>query len=116
MARALIRPFPLYANGLKVAEVSGGTYEIASGDEMQIATDGYLGHSDGATTTKVSPSCIIPVKGMKVTVDSILLGPASVSQLEEGCRACSRGLSPEVRGVVDALYRAWLGSDTYYVR
>ena len=49
-------------------------------------------------------------------VDSILLGPASVKQLEEGVAACARGLSPEVRGLVDALYRVWLGTDTYYVR
>jgi aryl-alcohol dehydrogenase-like predicted oxidoreductase len=49
-------------------------------------------------------------------VDSILLGPASVRQLEEGVAACSRGLTPEVRGLVDALYRVWLGTDTYYVR
>lgn len=49
-------------------------------------------------------------------VDSILIGPASIAQLEEGVTACARGLSPEVRGLVDALHRAWLGTDTYYVR
>jgi aryl-alcohol dehydrogenase-like predicted oxidoreductase len=49
-------------------------------------------------------------------VDTILLGPASVQQLEEGVAACARGLTPEVRGLVDALYRMWLGTDTYYVR
>ena len=49
-------------------------------------------------------------------VDSILLGPASVQQLEEGIAACQRGLTPEVRGLVDALHRMWLGTDTYYVR
>lgn len=49
-------------------------------------------------------------------VDSILLGPASVKQLEEGVTACERGLTPEVRGLVDALHRMWLGTDTYYVR
>jgi aryl-alcohol dehydrogenase-like predicted oxidoreductase len=49
-------------------------------------------------------------------VDTILLGPASVKQLEQGVSACKRGLSPEVRGLVDALYRMWLGTDTYYVR
>jgi aryl-alcohol dehydrogenase-like predicted oxidoreductase len=49
-------------------------------------------------------------------VDSILLGPASVKQLEEGVAACARGVSPEVRGLLDALYRTWLGTDTYYVR
>lgn len=49
-------------------------------------------------------------------VDSILLGPASLQQLDEGVSACARGLSPEVRGLVDALHRMWLGTDTYYVR
>lgn len=49
-------------------------------------------------------------------VDSILLGPASVAQLDEGVTACRRGLSPEVRGLVDALHRSWLGTDTKYVR
>lgn len=49
-------------------------------------------------------------------VDSILLGPASVEQLEQGVAACERGLTPEVRGLVDARHRMWLGTDTYYVR
>ncbi len=49
-------------------------------------------------------------------VGSILLGPASVKQLEEGVSACTRALSPEVRGRLDALHREWLGTDTYYVR
>lgn len=49
-------------------------------------------------------------------VDSILLGPASVEQLEEGVRGCTRWLSPEVRGLVEAQHRLWLGTDTYYVR
>lgn len=49
-------------------------------------------------------------------VDSILLGPASVAQLEEGVRGCTRWLSPEVRGLVDVQHRLWLGTDTYYVR
>lgn len=49
-------------------------------------------------------------------VDSILLGPASVAQLDEGVAACRRGLSPEIRGLVDALYRTWMGTDTNYVR
>jgi hypothetical protein len=39
-----------------------------------------------------------------------------VQQLEEGIAACRRGLSPEVRGIVDARYRAWMGTDTSYVR
>jgi aryl-alcohol dehydrogenase-like predicted oxidoreductase len=49
-------------------------------------------------------------------VDSILLGPASVQQLDESVTACRRGLTPEVRGVIDALYRTWMGTDTKCVR
>lgn len=49
-------------------------------------------------------------------VDSILIGPATVQQLEEGVKACSRGLTPEVRGLVDALHRMWMGTDASYVR
>lgn len=49
-------------------------------------------------------------------VDSVLLGPASVAQLDEGVRACARALPPEVRGAVDALHQAWTGTDTKYVR
>jgi aryl-alcohol dehydrogenase-like predicted oxidoreductase len=49
-------------------------------------------------------------------VDSILLGPASVKQLEQGISACQRGISPEVRGLVDALYRMWQGTNSNYTR
>ena len=49
-------------------------------------------------------------------VDSILLGPASVAQLEAGVAACGRSLGADTRKTLDALYRAWLGTDTYYVR
>lgn len=73
MARAMIRAFPMYLNGKKIAEVSDGTYDIASGDEAHIATEGYMGHSDGAATTKVNPNCIIPVKGMQTTVDDLII-------------------------------------------
>ncbi len=73
MARNIIRAFPLYLNGKKIAEVSDGTYEVMSGDESHVATEGYFGHSDGATLTKCNPNCIIPVKGMQVTVDDLIL-------------------------------------------
>jgi aryl-alcohol dehydrogenase-like predicted oxidoreductase len=49
-------------------------------------------------------------------VDSILLGPATVAQLDEGVAACRRQLSEATRGALDDLYRAWMGTDTAYVR
>lgn len=73
MARAIIRALPLYIDGLKVAEVSNGTYDIATGDEIQIATDGVMGLSDGAATTNMSFNTIVPVIGMKAKVDDMLI-------------------------------------------
>ncbi len=71
-----------------------------------------LAKAEGMSVLELSYAWLAGAAG----VDSILLGPASVSQLEEGVTACRRGLSPEVRGVVDALHRTWMGTDTKYVR
>ncbi len=71
-----------------------------------------LASAEGMSLLELSYAWLAGAPG----VDSILLGPATVKQLDEGVAACARGLSPEVRGVVDALYRVWLGTDTYYVR
>lgn len=49
-------------------------------------------------------------------VGSIVVGPASVEQLDQGVEACKKDLSPETRAELDAMHRAWLGTDTYYVR
>lgn len=49
-------------------------------------------------------------------VDSILVGPATVEQLDAGLDACTRALSAEARKRLDALYRGWMGTDTTYVR
>lgn len=73
MARATIRAFPMYFNGQKIAELSSGTYDIAGNDEAQIATEGYMGHSDGATMTKFNPTCIIPISGMQSKLEDALI-------------------------------------------
>lgn len=71
-----------------------------------------IAKAEGMTVLELSYAWLANAAG----VDSILLGPASVKQLEEGIAACRRGLSPEVRGLVDALHRSWMGTDTTYVR
>lgn len=71
-----------------------------------------LARAEGMSTLELSYAWLSGAAG----VDSILLGPATVTQLEEGVAACGRGLSPEVRGLVDALHRVWMGTDTSYVR
>lgn len=79
MSLPIIRPFPIYYKNKKIAEVNSGTYDIAPGDEAQIGTDGYLGHSDGATITKIDATVIVPVKGLGVTILADVLAKKYVS-------------------------------------
>lgn len=50
------------------------------------------------------------------SVDSILLGPATLEQLNQSVAACGKRLPPNVLTQIDNLHRTWLGTDTYYVR
>jgi aryl-alcohol dehydrogenase-like predicted oxidoreductase len=49
-------------------------------------------------------------------VDSILLGPASVEQLEAGIGGCARAVSPAARKKIDELHRSFQGTDATYAR
>jgi aryl-alcohol dehydrogenase-like predicted oxidoreductase len=49
-------------------------------------------------------------------VDSMLVGPASVEQLDQAIEAVSRALSPEALRRIDELAKEWIGTDTNYVR
>jgi aryl-alcohol dehydrogenase-like predicted oxidoreductase len=49
-------------------------------------------------------------------VDSILVGPADVAQLDHAIDAIQRPVSEAARSRIDELARAWSGSDTAYVR
>jgi aryl-alcohol dehydrogenase-like predicted oxidoreductase len=49
-------------------------------------------------------------------VDSILVGPATVEQLDAAFDAIARPLSNEARARIDELAREWAGTDTSYVR
>lgn len=49
-------------------------------------------------------------------VDSILVGPADVSQLDAAIDGVARPLSERARARIDELWREWLGTDTNYVR
>lgn len=68
MANARIRFAPLYLGDIKFAEAHTVNYTLASGDEAQFGAEGYVGHSDGATTTKFSCTAIVPVVGTNVDV------------------------------------------------
>jgi aryl-alcohol dehydrogenase-like predicted oxidoreductase len=52
----------------------------------------------------------------KSDVDSILVGPATVAQLDDALDAISVTLPSEILAAIDELARAWSGTDTSYVR
>ena len=49
-------------------------------------------------------------------VDSILVGPATVEQLDAAIDASAKSVSPEARARIDAIHRAFIGTDTSYAR
>ncbi len=52
----------------------------------------------------------------KPEVDSILLGPATVEHLDQAIDAVGRTVSPDGLQKIDALYRAFQGTETSYAR
>jgi aryl-alcohol dehydrogenase-like predicted oxidoreductase len=49
-------------------------------------------------------------------VDSVLLGPATVAQLDVGIAGCDHPLDPELGKKIDELYRDFAGTDATYAR
>jgi aryl-alcohol dehydrogenase-like predicted oxidoreductase len=49
-------------------------------------------------------------------VDSIVVGPASVEQLDAAIAGCDKTLSPDALARIDELDRTWRGTDSHYVR
>ncbi len=52
----------------------------------------------------------------RASVDSILVGPASVEHLDAALDACQRTISPAGAERIDGIHRAYLGTDASYVR
>lgn len=78
MANVRVRHASIYLNGRKVAEAYESEEDISSGDEPQYGDEGFVGMSDGATTTNFSFTAIVPVAGMTVAVENILLNKQDV--------------------------------------
>lgn len=79
MASKIIRPLPIYVASKKIAEVTDGTYDITSNDESQVTHDGYIGHSDGATTCKADFNTICPVAGHEFNFVDLILNKQYVN-------------------------------------
>ena len=49
-------------------------------------------------------------------VDSVLLGPGDVAQLDAGIDSCAKPLPEGVAQRIDEIHRAYLGTDAVYAR
>jgi len=49
-------------------------------------------------------------------VDSVLLGPGNVAQLDAGLDACAKPAAPDLCARIDEIHRAFTGTDTNYAR
>ena len=63
-----IRHASVYYQGKKVAMFSGFEETLETGNEDQVADEGWIGVSDGAKMTKLSTDAIVPVKGIGVSL------------------------------------------------
>ena len=68
--------------------------------------------SEGTTMVALAYAWVAARPG----VDSILVGPASVEQLDDAVEAVGRTLSNDALARIDELTREWNGTDTSYVR
>jgi hypothetical protein len=73
MAQARIRPFSLYTVGKKIGQLFQCKYKILAGDEPAFGDPGFLGMTDGATTTQVTATTIQPIAGMDYDLALVIL-------------------------------------------
>lgn len=63
---AIITNASIYVGGAKYGEVTQANWEIDNGGEPKVADSGYLGHTAGNPTTKVSLTSIVPYGNVTV--------------------------------------------------
>jgi aryl-alcohol dehydrogenase-like predicted oxidoreductase len=73
---------------------------------------GAVAHDEGMSLVTLSYAWLAG----REHVDSILVGPASVEHLDAALDACNEALSPSALERIDAIHRAYLGTDASYVR
>lgn len=78
MSLQRFRSASIYAFGKKVGQFESFDYEEVSGDEPQFGDPGGLGYSDGAMTTKLSASGVVPVLGMDFDFEANLRAKAYI--------------------------------------
>jgi hypothetical protein len=73
MAYSRIRSASIFWNGTKIGYIEGIDYNYTTGDEAQFGDPGYVGHTDGAGTTKIKADGIIPIPGIGIDVYGVML-------------------------------------------
>jgi aryl-alcohol dehydrogenase-like predicted oxidoreductase len=73
---------------------------------------GEVAKEEGVSLVDLAYSWVAGRRG----VDSILLGPASIEQLDAGIDGCGRTLSAVARAKIDDIQRAFQGTDATYAR
>jgi aryl-alcohol dehydrogenase-like predicted oxidoreductase len=71
-----------------------------------------VAESEGCSLVELSYAWV----ASREDVDSILIGPASVEQLDQAIDAVNRQLSPTALKRMEQLAREWVGTDTHYAR
>jgi aryl-alcohol dehydrogenase-like predicted oxidoreductase len=71
-----------------------------------------VARSDGLTPIELAYAWL----ASRLDVDSVLVGPATVAHLDDALAAVACPVSEPARAKLDELARAWIGSDTHYVR
>jgi aryl-alcohol dehydrogenase-like predicted oxidoreductase len=71
-----------------------------------------VAQAEGLTMVQLATAWV----ASRADVDSILVGPATVAQLDDALEAVGKSLSPEALKRIDELAREWAGTDTSYVR
>jgi aryl-alcohol dehydrogenase-like predicted oxidoreductase len=71
-----------------------------------------VAQGDGLTMVQLATAWV----ASRQDVDSILVGPATVAQLDEAMDAANTTLSPDALARIEQLAREWAGTDTNYVR
>jgi hypothetical protein len=73
MAQPRFRHASMFVNGTKVAECFKSKQTLASGDERQFGDAGVVGATDGAVTLDVDFDTVVPVAGMSVNPEQMML-------------------------------------------
>lgn len=63
MSNPVVRAFPVFYQGRKIATAYENDYRITTGRTRLFGAEGYLTHSKGAVVTSLSINLVIPVTG-----------------------------------------------------